>query len=71
MYGSYPEMSISMRFMAAKFQRVMTFFAPSPKNQWPLTYENILGTAERIRSTYRGDLGNPEISSVVDSTSPV
>ena len=26
MYGSYPEMSISMRFMYAKIQRIKTFF---------------------------------------------
>lgn len=53
MYGSYPEMSISMRFMAAKIQRAKTFFASPPKTQWPLSYEEILATAERIRSEKR------------------
>ena len=58
MYGSYPEMTISMRFTAAKFQRVLTFFAPPPKNQWPLSYEEILKTAERIRDTNHRDVCN-------------
>lgn len=49
MYGSYPEMTIAMRFLAAKLQRVRTFFtAPPPKN-WPLSYEEILGIAESIQ----------------------
>jgi len=50
MYGSYPEMTISMRFMAAKIQRIKTFFASPPKNRWPLSYEKILETEEHIRS---------------------
>ena len=31
MYGSYPEITISMRFMQAKIQRVKTFFTSPPK----------------------------------------
>ena len=53
MYGSYPEMTISMRFLAAKLQRIKTFFtAPPPKN-WPFSYEQLLGIAENIRKEVR------------------
>lgn len=53
MYGSYPEMTISMRFMAAKLQRVQTFLTAPPANRWPLTYEELLAVAEAIRSEDR------------------
>lgn len=54
MYGSYPEMTISMRFMAAKLQRVKTFFsAPPEKDNWPLKYEDLLEIAESIRADCR------------------
>ena len=60
MYGSYPEMSISMRFMAAKIQRVKTFLTSSPEKKWPLSYEEILDTAERIRSEERERIHTPK-----------
>ncbi|MFC1867381.1 radical SAM protein [Thermodesulfobacteriota bacterium] len=50
MYGSYPEMSISMRFMAAKLQRLSTFFTSPPVKNWPLSYEQLIELAEKIRS---------------------
>lgn len=50
MYGSYPEMTISMRFMAAKLQRIQTFFSKPPEKKWPLTYDDMLKTAEKIRN---------------------
>ena len=53
MYGSYPEMTISMRFMAAKLQRVGTFLTAPPQKNWPLSYEQLLGLAEKIRSEPR------------------
>jgi MoaA/NifB/PqqE/SkfB family radical SAM enzyme len=53
MYGSYPEMTISMRFMAAKLQRVGTFLTSPPKKKWPLTYEELLAKAEAIRNERR------------------
>ena len=54
MYGSYPEMTISMRFLAAKLQRIKTFLtSPPEKKSWPLTYEEILGIAEKIRNEKR------------------
>lgn len=53
MYGSYPEMTISMRFMAAKLQRVGTFLTSPPKKKWPLTYEELLEKAEAIRNESR------------------
>lgn len=48
MYGSYPEMTISMRYMAAKLQRVGTFLTSPPEKKWPLSYEQLLGLAETI-----------------------
>lgn len=50
MYGSYPEITISMRFLAAKIQRAKTFFDPRKQNKnWPLTYEELLSIAEKIQ----------------------
>jgi MoaA/NifB/PqqE/SkfB family radical SAM enzyme len=53
MYGSYPEMTISMRFMMAKLQRVRTFITSPPAKNWPLSYERLLDLAEQIRSEPR------------------
>ena len=53
MYGSYPEMTISMRFLAAKWERVKLFLAAPPAKPWPLTYEQILAKAECIRGEIR------------------
>src|SRR5262249_16740663 len=54
MYGSYPEMTISMRFLAAKLQRTKTFFtAPPVKDNWPLRYEDLLQIARSVRSEAR------------------
>jgi MoaA/NifB/PqqE/SkfB family radical SAM enzyme len=53
MYGSYPEMTISMRYMAAKLQRVGTFLTSPPVKNWPLSYEDLLTIAENIRSEDR------------------
>jgi hypothetical protein len=53
MYGSYPEMTISMRYMAAKLQRVGTFLTSPPEKNWPLSYEQLLTLAEEIRSEER------------------
>lgn len=54
MYGSYPEMTIAMRFLQAKLQRVRTFFtAPPEKTGWPLSYEQLIEIADRIRNEVR------------------
>lgn len=53
MYGSYPEMTISMRYMAAKLQRVGTFLTSPPEKNWPLSYEQLLALAEKIRNEPR------------------
>ncbi len=53
MYGSYPEMTISMRYLAAKLQRVQTFLTSPPAKNWPLSYEQLLAIAERIRCEER------------------
>jgi hypothetical protein len=46
MYGSYPEMTIAMRFNKAKLQRIETFFTKPPEKPWPLTYEQLIKKAE-------------------------
>ncbi len=52
MYGSYPEMTISMRYAKAMLQRIGTFAAaPVAKTSWPLTEEQILAIADRERRT--------------------
>jgi len=53
MYGSYPEITISMRFLAAKLQRTKTFLTSPPEKKWPFTYEELLEKAERILNEQR------------------
>ncbi|MEO5961130.1 MAG: radical SAM protein [Opitutaceae bacterium] len=53
MYGSYPEMTIAMRYLRAKFERMKLFLAAPPPKRWPVTYETMLGAAERIRTERR------------------
>jgi MoaA/NifB/PqqE/SkfB family radical SAM enzyme len=53
MYGSYPEITISMRFMHAKLQRIKTFLTSQPKKNWPLTYDFLIEKAESIRNRYK------------------
>ena len=53
MYGSYPEMTISMRFMAAKLQRIGTFLTSPPAKNWPLSYEQLVELAAKIHSESR------------------
>ena len=53
MYGSFPEMTVSMRYLKAKFERMKLFLASPPPKRWPLTYEQMLAIAERIRSEPR------------------
>ena len=48
MYGSYPEMTISMRFLEATYQRVKTFITNSPKKPWPLSYELLLKVVQQL-----------------------
>jgi len=52
MYGSYPEITISMRFMQAKLQRIKTFLTSPPKKNWPLTYDFLIEKAESIRNRH-------------------
>lgn len=49
MYGSYPEMTISMRYLAAKLQRTRVFFTPPKKKPWPISYDELEAIAMRIR----------------------
>jgi len=51
MYGSYPEMTISMRFNRAKLQRIKTFFTSPPTKHWPISYETMLKEAYKIRGS--------------------
>ena len=49
MFGSFPEMTITMRFAAASLQRALLFLSPPPKRRWPVTCETLLANAERFR----------------------
>lgn len=53
MYGSYPEMTISMRFWKAKLQRIKTFVTNPPPKNWPLTYDSMIQTAQEILTEKR------------------
>lgn len=59
MYGSYPEMTIAMRYLAAKWERVKLFLAAPPTKKWPFTYEQLLAHAERIRTEPRDRIALP------------
>lgn len=59
MYGSYPEMSIAMRYLAAKWERLKLFLAAPPRKNWPVSYEQMLAVAERIRSEPRDRIVMP------------
>lgn len=61
MYGSYPEITISMRFAAAKLQRIRTFFSNPPEKKWPISYEDLLNIAERIlKEKEKNNLSRPD-----------
>ncbi|MBK1878232.1 radical SAM protein [Pelagicoccus mobilis] len=49
MYGSYPEISISSRFMAARIQRAKQFFVKKPSKNWPFSYDDLTQIGKRIR----------------------
>lgn len=53
MYGSYPEMTISMRYFTATMQRVKTFLTAPPKKPWPVSYEELLELARSVREESR------------------
>ena len=42
MYGSYPEISISMRFFSATLQRIGTFGLKNKNKNWPINYEELI-----------------------------
>lgn len=53
MYGSYPEMTISMRYLKPKLERIRTFLTSPPPKRWPISYERMVDIAERIRTEPR------------------
>lgn len=59
MFGSYPEMTIAMRYLAAKWDRVKLFLAAPPAKKWPVSYEQMLAIAERIRTERRERIALP------------
>jgi MoaA/NifB/PqqE/SkfB family radical SAM enzyme len=59
MYGSYPEMTISMRYLKAKMERIKTFITSPPEKKWPVSYEQMLAIAERIRNEPRDRIQLP------------
>ena len=50
MYGSYPEISISMRYLQAKIDRFRGFIAAPIEKNWPWTYDDLLTLAQDIRA---------------------
>jgi hypothetical protein len=42
-----------MRYLKGKFERMKLFLAAPPIKKWPVTYEQLLALAERIRSESR------------------
>ncbi len=59
MYGSFPEMTISMRYLKAKMERIKTFITSPPPKKWPVTYEQMLTIAAGIRSEPRERVSLP------------
>ena len=59
MYGSFPEMTLSMRYLKAKMERIKTFITSPPPKKWPVTYEQMLILAERIRNEKRERIALP------------
>jgi len=59
MYGSYPEMTIAMRYLAAKWERIKLFLASPPAKNWPVSYEEMLAIADRIRTEKRERVSLP------------
>lgn len=59
MYGSYPEMTIAMRYLAAKWERIKLFLAAPPAKKWPVSYEEMLTLAEKIRNEPRERVALP------------
>ena len=59
MYGSYPEMTIAMRYLAAKWERAKLFLAAPPVKKWPVSYEQMLTLAEKIRNERRDRISLP------------
>ncbi len=59
MYGSFPEMTISMRYLKAKMERIRTFITSPPPKKWPVTYEQMLAIAGRIRNEPRARIQLP------------
>lgn len=60
MYGSYPEMTIAMRYLAAKWERIKLFLAAPPVKKWPLDYDKMLTIADRIRTEKRERISIPK-----------
>ena len=46
MYGSYPEITISTRYLATQLDRIPIFFTKPKEKNWPVSYEKMLSIAE-------------------------
>lgn len=49
MFGSYPEISITSRFLSATLERSLVFLGKTVRKPWPLTVEQLEHIAEGIR----------------------
>lgn len=48
MYGSYPEMSISMRYLKPKLDRIKMFIMNPPQKNWPLDINVVIDKAHQL-----------------------
>ena len=48
-----------MRYLKAKMERIKTFITSPPEKKWPITYEQMLAIAERIRNEKRDRIRLP------------
>ncbi len=74
MYGSYPEMTIAMRYFRAKLERLKLFVGAPPAKRWPVSYEAMLAAAERIRAESRPRVelpGRSRRGPLAEGTAPV
>ena len=73
MYGSYPEMTIAMRYLRTKLERLKLFLLSPPAKRWPITYESLLAAAERIRNEPRTRIelpGHPRRRALAAESAP-
>lgn len=49
MYGSFPEITISARYLAAQLDRIPIFFTKPKEKKWPVSYEKMISLANKYK----------------------